>query len=163
MTVGPRNLLPVAIGSGVAAGGASTDIVYLDDDGTQWVKTGPDRRDWRRVGPRPPPPAPWPPPGGEAAMSRTWPQALVARFRALGHKDDQALDLAEDRLRRLRRGDPPRDVLGSAPFSAGLGIPEPRAQTLDRMFNETNFADVESEWAWKNLFEAGVDGLPPPT
>lgn len=141
---------------------ANADVVYFDDDGTQWVKTGPTKRDWRRVGGRQPPDA-MPQECVTAAAYRQWPHVLVARLLHAGFVESRALDMAEDQLKRLRRGEHPRDVLGGWLFSAGVHVPDELAKTLDRMFLETNFANADAEWAWKHLFEAGVDGLPPPT
>lgn len=134
-------------------------LVYLDDDGTQWVKDS--QGWWRRAGTRPPPDA-IPEACLAATAYRQWPHVLVARLIHAGFAETRALDMAEDQLKRLRKGDHPRDVLGGWLFSAGACIPEDRARTIDRMFIETNFTNAESEWAWKNLFEAGVDGIPPP-
>lgn len=160
----PRHLLPLVIAGprGLHDGaGANADVIYLDSDGTQWIKTGPTKQDWRRAGSRPPPTGAVPDENDLAAY-RHWPEVLVARLLTAGLSVERACTVAEDQLRRLRRGEHPRDVMGGWLFSAGVYIPDELAKTLDRMFLETNFANADAEWAWKHLFEAGVHGLPPP-
>ena len=162
---GPRNLLPLVIAGPRALhneASANDDVVYLDDDGTQWIKTGPSKRDWRRAGSRPPPDA-TPDACVDGTAYRQWPHVLVARLLHAGLAESRALDIAETQLRRLRKGDHPRDVMGGWFFSSGVCIPDALAKTLDRMFVETNFTNVDDEWAWKHLFEAAVYDLPPPT
>lgn len=143
---GPKNLLPILDAAGV----------YLDSDGSRWIRTDDV---WRRVDPRPRPTS-CVPSEDDPLVFRRWPDVLAGRLLDAGFDVERACTIAESQLQRLRRGDHPRDVLGGWLFSAGVHIPDALAKTLDRMFLETNFVNPDDEWVWKHLFEAGVDGLP---
>lgn len=161
----PSNLLPLVIAGPLhihADASPRDGVIYLDDDGTRWIKTGPGPEDWRRFGGRAPPSTDAATTSVADTAYRQWPQVLRARLVSVGIEDTRACALAETQLRRLRNGDHPRDVMGGWLFSSGVRIPDALAKTLDRMFIETNFTNVDDEWAWKHLFEAAVYDLPPP-
>ena len=99
------------------------------------------------------------------AARRRWPDALMARLLLNGTNFTRAAVLAAGQLANLRSSwpdaRPTRDAIGGWNFAERLGVTGVLATMLNRMFFDTNFRAVDDEWAWKNLFEAGIASVPP--